>query len=138
MQRRGRSNAAEFLAPSVLAALRATLRVFSRSAQQRGLDYAARGSVTGLVVDDRGAQATVRGTRLYETAWIWAARGCAPSCTCPVAPYCKHAYALACVLLDKADLESDFDLDADEFPFDDELGGDFSFDDELCENESLS
>jgi superfamily II DNA or RNA helicase len=111
MQRRGRSNAEDLLAPSALAALRATIRAFGRAAQERGLAYAARGSVTGLVVDERGARATVRGTRVYETAWIWAARGCAPSCTCPVAPYCKHAYALACVLLDEAD------LGADESPF---------------------
>jgi hypothetical protein len=112
MLRRTSSGHATLLAPSALAALRAALRRFEWRTRERGLVYADNGAVTRVLVDETGARAHVRGTRVYETAWSWGATSCMPTCSCPVGPYCKHAFALACVLLGEAELEHD-DLDGD-------------------------
>src|SRR5262249_25560721 len=43
---------------------------------------------------------------LYETTWTFGERGWRPACQCPVAPICKHAYAVACAVLDRVHEET--------------------------------
>jgi superfamily II DNA or RNA helicase len=63
--------------------------------QRRGRHYLNEGRVGPLEVEANRIGATVRGTRKYRTHWRWQAGVADPHCTCPAAPVCKHAFALA-------------------------------------------
>jgi superfamily II DNA or RNA helicase len=87
----------------------AKLRAFSPLTRNRGQDYARDGRVGRLIFEDDAVRAKVHGTEVYDASWAWdVLETCSPSCTCPVAPYCKHAYALACCLLAAAEAEHGF------------------------------
>ena len=87
----------------------AKLRAFSPITRNRGQGYARDGRVGRLFFEDDSVRAKVHGTEVYDTSWSWdVVEVCAPSCTCPVGPYCKHAYALACCLLAAAEAEHGF------------------------------
>ena len=77
-------------------ALRGAMRRFTPRSRTRGQQYADASRVGRLEIADQCVRATVRGTELYQTVWEWTGEGWEPDCSCPVAPYCKHAYALAC------------------------------------------
>ena len=86
---------------SQLAALAAQMRDFSAKIRARGQQYAQAGRVGTLQVDGQCVRAAVRGTDIYETLWEWSGDYWEPDCSCPVGPYCKHAYALAsCMVAD--------------------------------------
>jgi superfamily II DNA or RNA helicase len=85
------------------------LRAFSPMTRHRGQDYAREGRVGRLIFEDDTVRATVHGTEIYDASWAWDRVGAiTPGCTCPVGPYCKHAYALACCLLEVAHTEQGF------------------------------
>jgi superfamily II DNA or RNA helicase len=68
---------------------------FDRHARERGQDYEALGRVSLVRAGDDGAEATVRGTRLYRVYVSRGSRGVSLSCTCPrfeTTP-CKHVWA---------------------------------------------
>ena len=90
---------ADGLSDAHLEALRVEIARFSPNACERGSRYAAGGRVGERVVSGNFISAVVRGTDWYETAWQWTGSDWEPECTCPVAPDCKHAYALACCIL---------------------------------------
>jgi len=75
------------------------LDAFSARVRQRGAEYADRGRVGRIAVEASGLRAEVRGTTTYEVTWRFDGGAGTPSCTCPVGPWCKHAYALADVIL---------------------------------------
>lgn len=79
--------------------LTAQLRYFGSNTRVRGQHYARTGRVGPLAVDGHCVRATVRGTDVYQTLWEWTGESWEPDCSCPVAPYCKHAYAVACCLV---------------------------------------
>ena len=82
-------------------ALAAQMRDFSAKVRARGQQYAQAGRVGALQVDGECVRAAVRGTDIYETLWEWSGDYWEPDCSCPVGPYCKHAYALAsCMVAD--------------------------------------
>ncbi len=89
-------------APQISALIEEIAR-FPTTTRERGRRYAAAGRVGPLRFDGACVSATVRGTNVYEALWQWHNGEWDPDCTCPAAPYCKHAYALACrVLADSA------------------------------------
>jgi superfamily II DNA or RNA helicase len=68
---------------------------FDRHARDRGQDYEALGRVSLVRAAADGAEATVRGTRLYRVYVTRGNRGVSLSCTCPrfeTTP-CKHVWA---------------------------------------------
>jgi superfamily II DNA or RNA helicase len=85
----------EDLAPEVVAAIRADADGFPPDIQRRGLACLGEGRVGPLDIRPSRVSATVRGTRSYRTFWNWNGQFADPGCTCPAAPICKHAYALA-------------------------------------------
>lgn len=99
MARRSADSTAEILTPTQLDALNAEISHFSSKTGERGRRYAAAGRVGKLSFDGLCITATVRGSEWYQTSWEWMGDGWEPDCTCPVAPDCKHAYALACCIL---------------------------------------
>jgi superfamily II DNA or RNA helicase len=84
------------------------LASFVTHVRERGVDYAVQGRVGSLAVSDLGFSAMVRGRRDYRTEWHWDGDLWLPECTCKAGPYCKHAYALACCVLDRARRELGF------------------------------
>ncbi|MFT7462965.1 MAG: superfamily II DNA or RNA helicase [Pseudohongiellaceae bacterium] len=73
---------------------------FTEQTPQRGRHYAADGRVHGMRCDSHKIRASVRGNNCdYQTRWDDTEAGWQPSCTCPVAPRCKHAYAVVCAAL---------------------------------------
>jgi superfamily II DNA or RNA helicase len=82
-----------------LTALKGEMRRFTPRSRTRGQQYAHAGRVGALHVDGQCVRASVRGTEVYQTLWEWTGDGWEPDCSCPVAPYCKHAYALGCCLV---------------------------------------
>jgi len=75
---------------------------FPETTARRGRHYATTGRVGPLLVDGTLVSAVVYGTDEYATSWEWLDGDWYPECTCPVGPYCKHAYALACCILGEA------------------------------------
>ncbi|MGI3780914.1 MAG: SWIM zinc finger family protein, partial [Janthinobacterium lividum] len=80
---------------------------FEPGTRRRGQAYAREGRVTHLQQDWEGdslfASALVRGTQAYRTTVMLERTGPAgfvlrTSCTCPVAEWCKHTYALVAAL----------------------------------------
>ncbi|MCC6765950.1 MAG: DEAD/DEAH box helicase [Deltaproteobacteria bacterium] len=87
----------------------AKLRAFPPMVRHRGQEYARSGRVGRLIFEDDAVRAKVHGSRLYDAAWSWGRLDASrPACSCPVGPYCKHAYALACCLLAAAHEEHGF------------------------------
>jgi superfamily II DNA or RNA helicase len=81
-------------------ALAAELRKFPDRMRARGRLYAQSGRVADLRVEtDDMIVADVAGTDDYLTSWFWDGAGWDHNCTCPVGYECKHAYAVAEVLL---------------------------------------
>ena len=99
MSRRSADSTAEILTPKQLEALRTEISHFSSKTCERGSRYAAGGCVGERAFDWPCITATVRGSEWYQTSWEWKGTSWEPECTCPVAPDCKHAYALACCIL---------------------------------------
>ena len=94
------------LTDTQLRALTAVMRDFRAPVRMRGQRYAQGGRVGAWQIDGDCVRATVRGTDLYETLWEWTGSLWEPDCSCPVAPYCKHTYALAwCITTDNAPAE---------------------------------
>jgi len=85
--------------------LAATLPQFSQAVAKRGRDYANTRRVGPLHVEGSLVTAAVFGTDTYATSWEWIEDQWYPECTCPVGPYCKHAYAVACRVLALATTE---------------------------------
>ncbi len=78
------------------------LESFPVASRERGKRYAAAGHVGDVDFAGKTVTAEVYGTRTYSTRWRWAGSTWTPTCSCPVSPECKHAYALACVILVEA------------------------------------
>ena len=72
---------------------------FSVRSRRRGHQYFAAGRVGTLTIEDGAIRASVRGTQRYAVEWLWDGAAWWPDCSCPVAPDCKHAYALALAAL---------------------------------------
>ncbi len=100
MTRRAADSVIETLTPAQLDLLRGEIVLFSAQTCERGSRYAAGGRVGDRSFDGARITAPVRGSEWYETSWEWMGDGWEPDCTCPVAPDCKHAYALACCILE--------------------------------------
>lgn len=82
-----------------LDALRDEIDSFPDRVRARGQTYAEAGRVVGLEVDSSSIQATVRGTRGYETSWWWEGGRWLHHCDCPIGQQCKHAFAAATAVL---------------------------------------
>ena len=83
-----------------LAELRAALADFPPRVATRGRHYALEGRVGDVELSPTGFSAVVEGTDLYDCGWEWLDEvGWCPDCSCPVGPECKHAYAVAYILL---------------------------------------
>lgn len=81
-------------------ALAAELRKFPDPMRARGRLYAQSGRVADPRVEtDDMIVADVAGTDDYLTSWFWDGSGWDHNCTCPIGYECKHAYAVAEVLL---------------------------------------
>jgi superfamily II DNA or RNA helicase len=76
-------------------ALLGALDIFARQTRERGREYAERGRVGRISADGELLSAIVRGTEEYDVLWEHTDGMWFPSCSCPVAEYCKHAYAVA-------------------------------------------
>ena len=104
--------------PAIRAGIARALSEFSRNARDRGVRYAREGRVRALELSEHEIRARVRGHSLYTVIWEpdrdhgreWSAE-----CTCPVGLYCKHAFAVATVLMGGGIV-----ADEDEDWFDDE------------------
>lgn len=89
--------------PERLRDLIAAFPLFTAQARARGADYAENGRVIEYTADDGRIQARVVGSQPYDTEWQWYDGEWDCACSCPVAVYCKHAYAVALrVLADAA------------------------------------
>ncbi|MEO5616326.1 MAG: SWIM zinc finger family protein [Candidatus Eisenbacteria bacterium] len=88
----------EAITPEMLAAIRTDAAHFPPHIQRRGRMYVDQQRVGPLEIKDSSIVASVRGTRTYRTSWRWNGESADPNCTCPSAPLCKHAYAVAAVL----------------------------------------
>ena len=96
------------LLPEQLEALESELGAIPPGPRGRGLEYADEGRVTDLRVDASLIEAVVRGTAPYETAWRWNGNGTWVSeCSCPIGGQCKHAVAVAALVLDGDDEAAD-------------------------------
>ena len=84
-------------------ALRRTLERFPAYVRTRGADYFHRRRVGSIELRPDTIQAKVYGTRAYKSGWLWNGSEAIPQCSCPVGPYCKHAYALALAVLREHD-----------------------------------
>jgi superfamily II DNA or RNA helicase len=85
------------------------LAEFDWASRERGQRYAAQNRVGRLRVDGHCVSALVHGGDVYDVGWEWDGIRWYPDCTCPVAPYCKHAYALACCILAQGHRQRGFD-----------------------------
>ncbi len=87
----------------------AKLRAFPPLVRHRGQDYARHGRVGRLIFADDAVRAKVHGSKIYDASWVWRRLDATtPACSCPVGPYCKHSYAVACCLLAAAHAEHGF------------------------------
>ncbi len=100
------------LADQVFEDLLASLQQFPHITASRGAEYLHERRVGTLLFSPGRISATVSGSRHYVSSWNLSHSGWRPSCTCPVAPECKHVYAVGATTIDL--LES-----GDGIPFDD-------------------
>ena len=96
---REHSPSEDWLTAERLEILAETVKAFEADRLERGRLYATDERVGTLRLATNEIQASVDGNRTYDVSWRWAEAAWTPSCTCPVAPRCKHAFALACVAL---------------------------------------
>jgi len=90
------------LSSDAFQALRQELEHFGSRVKMRGEHYARHGRVGAVNFGSREFTAPVRGSSgSYRAGWFRDGRFWFPECTCPVGPQCKHAYALALVVLGK-------------------------------------
>jgi len=82
-----------------LTELRKALDDFDEDTRQRGLTYASQNRVKELSIDDDEVRAEVQGTETYEMHWDYEDGLWFSDCTCPVEFYCKHAFAVAHLVL---------------------------------------
>ncbi len=101
----------ESLADEVFYDLFMELENFPSPIRRRGDDYDRQGRVGPVEFTLGRVSATVRGSGRYATAWNLSESGWRPSCTCPVAPVCKHAYALGVHVLDLLDSDEGLPID---------------------------
>jgi hypothetical protein len=87
------------LPDEMIESIRRDAEHFPSYVRHRGREYVVWRRVGPLEIETDLVRATVRGTRNYRTAWRWNGRGVDPSCSCPVGPLCKHAYALALAII---------------------------------------
>ncbi len=99
------ADVAAILAPSPRrSALQEYLASFPAQIRRRGAEYADAGLVGALqIIGGDMVFADVRGTRTYETSWQWDGRAWEEACSCPMGLECKHAFALATVMLRQAE-----------------------------------
>ena len=90
------------LTPEQRDALFDTLGTFPRYLKVRGSEYARSGYVRGAEFESDVISAEVTGSRVYQTRWRWAETAWAPLCSCPSAPWCKHAFALGLLVVGAA------------------------------------
>ncbi len=83
------------LPAAMIEAIRRDAEHFPVFVRNRGREYLIGGRVGPLEIEGHVVRASIRGSHTYRTAWRWNGQSADPSCTCPVAPLCKHAYALA-------------------------------------------
>ncbi|MDX2170875.1 MAG: DEAD/DEAH box helicase [Deltaproteobacteria bacterium] len=89
------------LLPEQLDALEDVVARLPRGVQERGLAYAADGRVGDLQVEPQRIAAVVHGTTPYTTVWRWNGGGhWTNQCSCPLGGACKHAVAVANVVLE--------------------------------------
>src|SRR5688500_1761592 len=72
----------------------------------RGAEYFRRRRVGAIVRTLDMILASVYGSRTYQTGWSWNGNEATPRCSCPVGPWCKHAYALALAAIAEHDRET--------------------------------
>ena len=94
------------LAPDVRDGLTSAVSGYGSRTRERGARYVREGRVASLTLGDGSIEAVVQGDAPYRVHWQrteregrrpWIAR-----CSCPVGVFCKHAYAVAALLLGEA------------------------------------
>ncbi|MBM4244583.1 MAG: hypothetical protein FJ148_12305, partial [Deltaproteobacteria bacterium] len=94
------------LAPDVRAGLTSGVSAFGQRTRERGARYARDGRVASLTLGDGAIDAVVQGEAPYRVHWERAPHGergpWIARCSCPVGIFCKHAYAVAALLLGEA------------------------------------
>ena len=93
-------------ASDLIASIRNARARFPSHVRARGAEYFHRQRVAALKRTPDAILATVSGTRTYQTAWSWNGDQASPRCSCPVGPWCKHAYALALAAIAEHDRET--------------------------------
>jgi superfamily II DNA or RNA helicase len=86
---------ANALSRDALANLEIALNAFAPRVRHRGRDYVRERRVQEIAIGPDAVTAIVEGTEDYRVAWHLDGGRWTPSCTCPVRPWCKHAFALA-------------------------------------------
>jgi superfamily II DNA or RNA helicase len=88
------------LSDEQLGALADAVRALPSFVRTRGEEYALSSRVLDSRLEGEEVVARVRGARVYAVRWTLAAEGGAdPLCSCPAAPLCKHACAVALQVL---------------------------------------
>jgi superfamily II DNA or RNA helicase len=94
------------LAPDVRDGLTIAVRAFGQRTSERGIRYAREGRVEQLSLSDGLIEGVVQGEAPYRVRWTRTERGerrpWIAQCSCPVGIFCKHAYAVASLLLGEA------------------------------------
>ncbi|MBY0275033.1 DEAD/DEAH box helicase [Candidatus Binatia bacterium] len=94
------------LTPEVRDGLTDALAAFGRRTSERGLRYAREGRVENIVLREGTVEAVVQGEAPYRVRWQRTERGerrvWIAQCSCPVGIFCKHAFAVASLLLGDA------------------------------------
>ena len=94
------------LAPDVRDGLTSAVEAYGQRTRERGARYVREGRVASLTLGDGTIDAVVQGDAPYRVHWRRAERdGRRPwiaQCSCPVGIFCKHAYAVAALLLGEA------------------------------------
>ncbi|NOT32732.1 MAG: DEAD/DEAH box helicase [Candidatus Eisenbacteria bacterium] len=103
---------ADSIAHELLDSFHRELTRFRQGIQDRGRRYHRAGRVGPLAIEPGRVLAAVQGERLYRTSWTVHQSGWTPACSCPVAPRCKHAYALGLSLMNGLIDEDLLGLDA--------------------------
>jgi superfamily II DNA or RNA helicase len=84
---------------ALIEAVRSALGRFPTYVRVRGAEYFHRRRVGTLEREPDAIRATVHGTHPYRSSWSLNDGQALPRCSCPVGPWCKHAYALALAAL---------------------------------------
>ena len=94
------------LAPDVRDGLTAAVASYGQRTRERGARYVREGRVESLRLGEGTIDAVVQGEAPYRVRWRCAERGerrpWIAQCSCPVGIFCKHAYAVAALLIGDA------------------------------------